>query len=189
MELSILALDLGTCTGWASLDRRFEQITTGTFYLATPEEVKEWRKKNHDRRYDYRIRRLFQWLTEGVCAKRYDLVVFEDVEFCKTTLQCQLWSALRSAIWCACPDSQVECVPVGEVKKFATGNCKADKEMMAEALRKSNPKRFSVDVGLKKKHLLYDHEAAIWGRGDRFMTDDAIDAYWILRWAQENIKR
>jgi hypothetical protein len=186
---SILALDLGTHTGWASLHRDFGLITTGTFDLATPEEVKEWRKKNLDRRYDYRIKRLFHWLTEGVRVRQYEVVIFEDVEFCQTTLQCQLWSALRSAIWCACPDFEVECVPVGVIKRFATGNYKATKEQMAAALHKSDPTRFSVDTKLQKKHLLYDNEAAIWGRGDPHMTDNAIDAYWILRWAQENIKR
>lgn len=184
----ILALDLGTHTGWCTIEKDDEEwLWTGTFNLATPAEVTQWKRENLDRRCDRRVVRLHHWLSYH--EPRTKLVVFEDVEFCQTTLQCQLWSALRAAVWCAFPESKIECVPVHVIKKFATGNPKAQKEDMAAALARREPKRFKLDKPLKKKHLLYDQTAATWGRGDEMMTDNAIDAYWIAQWAKENIKR
>lgn len=185
--MKIFTLDLGNHTGWATLDTVENELWTGTFDLSTADEVTLWKKKNDDRRCDPRIPRLFSWLP--IYGNLADVVVFEDVEFCKTVLQCQLWSALRSTVWCAFRSEKIECVPVGVLKKFATGNGNAEKIDMAEALRKSDPFRFKLDNKLRKKHLLYDSVAATWGRGDAFMTDNAIDAAWIAKWAAAHIKR
>jgi hypothetical protein len=185
--VKILGLDIATHTGWADMDTIKHTVWTGTYGLASDKEVRQWRQMNLDRRCDPRIPRLFDWLKR--CYSEVDIVIFEDVEFCHTSLQCQLWSALRSAIWCAFPAEKIECVPVGLLKKFATGNSKAQKEDMAAALMKKFPDRFGVDNKLPKGHLLYDHVAAAWERGDFVMTSDAVDAFWLAQWAKENVKR
>jgi hypothetical protein len=62
----------------------------------------------------------------------------------------------------------MECVPVSTLKKFATGHGGATKEMMEISLRKQRP-----EVFLQK----------------RFVDDNAVDAIWILLWAQAKLIR
>jgi Holliday junction resolvasome RuvABC endonuclease subunit len=116
------------------------------------------------RRQDPRIARLFHWL-RGVLKP--DLVVFEDVEFQTYTCQTQLWSSFRTAVWLAFSDRSVilECVPVTTLKKFATGYGSADKKQMRAALFTQFPET----------------------RPD--LDDNAVDALWILKWAEHNLGR
>ncbi len=96
-----------------------------------------------------------------------DLVVFEDVEFQSYTLQCQLWSALRAALWLSFgPKTLFDCVNVSRLKKFAAGHGAATKDAMAAALFKQHPE-------LRDKNL----------------DDNAVDAIWTLKWAQVNFRR
>jgi hypothetical protein len=53
-------------------------------------------------------------------------------------------------------------VPVGTLKKFATGNGSADKESMKKAAKRDN-----LDV--------------------RDLDDNAIDAYWLAKWGLANL--
>ena len=160
--LKILALDLGTHTGFA---RNFGPLPwAGTWHLAKPQEVTEWHQKRLDRRCDPRISRLYAKLCNNIIEP--DLIVFEDVEFTTYTKQTQLWSALRTAIWIAFDRKAViECVPVTTLKKFATGSGAADKVGMKRALCKQYP-----------------------GEADN-LDDNAIDAIWILKWAEKNLSR
>lgn len=157
--MKILALDLGTKTGVA---HNFTgQIQATTMTLATPKEVKLWGETRLTRRCDPRIRRFAKALAQ---FDHPEIIVFEDVQFQSYTLQCQLWSAFRTVVWLTFGDYGIlECVPVSTLKKFATGHGGATKEMMSAAL----------PVELKNKG--YD--------------DNAVDAIWLLKWAQHNLSR
>ncbi len=160
---NILALDLGNKTGVAWNFGPWPGATTKT--LATDKEIKEWTRTRLVRRCDPRIERLYRFVQEkSECAR---LVVFEDVEFSTYTKQTQLWSSFRTAVWLACFSRNVclECVPVTTLKKFATGYGGADKAAMKRALFTQYPET----------------------RPD--LDDNAIDAIWILKWAEKNLSR
>lgn len=160
--MEILALDLGTSTGYAVGDADGKHFTMGHWELATSKEVKEWGKQRLTRRRDPRPQRL----CDHILKLHYlpDLVVFEDVQFASSTLQVQLWSALRTSVWmCLGSIVKFDCVPVATLKKFATGNGHAKKEDM---------------------RISFIEQEGAWG-----YTDDAIDAYFIWKWAKQNLSR
>lgn len=163
--MRILALDLGTKTGWALAETHepFRQwcptITSGTWVLATPKEVKELRAKDLDRCCDFRASRLLFRIKE---LGEVDLMLFEDVQFSTTTLQTQMWGSLRAMVWLCSGDTQVVAVPVATLKKFATGKGNADKEAMARA-------------------------ASLAG-GPLEADDNEIDAWWLLQMALKEPK-
>jgi Holliday junction resolvasome RuvABC endonuclease subunit len=135
-----------------------------TIQLATTKEVAAWGRDRLTRRGDPRIRRLMAVL-KGI--EFPDIVVFEDVEFSTYTKQTQLWSSFRTVVWLAFGDTSalVECVPVTTLKKFATGSGLADKAAMKRALFRQFPET----------------------RPD--LDDNAIDAVWVLKWAEHNLGR
>lgn len=154
--MNILALDLGTKTGYAyNLDEKF---ICGTWTLATPKEINQWGKNRLVRRRDPRIGGL-KWRID---MRGIDLIIFEDVLFCSTTYQCQLWASLRAVVWLTnCP--RIDCVPVQTLKKFATGKGNATKSEMAKA-------------------------ALLAGKELPKLDDNGIDAYHLWRWAKQNYK-
>lgn len=184
---NILALDLGTTTGWATSKCLGDDFALGQWELAKPKEITEWRKKNLDRRKDPRFWRLIHEIKR--MSTGCSVVVFEDVKFATYTYQAQLWPTWRAAIWTAVPEEVIECVPTNVLKQFATGHGGASKEAMLKAMIRDEPGRFALDNRLKKRHVVVDREAMVKGHGDTFLTDDAVDAYWLYRWAKENIKR
>lgn len=135
--------------------------------LATPKEI-----KTHDRAVDsLRFDRLVQHLRELFGRHAALVVAWEDVQFASTLYQVQLWTTLRAAVWAALHscgagpapfDAQRLAVPVGTLKKFATGSGAADKDRMLAA---------AVAAG---------HVPA--GTG---LDDNAIDALWVALWAQK----
>lgn len=168
--MKILALDLGTKTGYAH--NLGGEIAAGTWTLATAKEVSEWGKNRMRRRCDPRILRLASALScmvdldKTAYYRRPEIVVFEDVQFSSTDYQAKLWASLRAAVWLTCgkKDLILECVPTGVLKRFATGHGGATKEMMRAAVR-AQPSKFSG------------------------MDDNAVDAYWILKWAETYLSR
>lgn len=160
--MKILALDLGTKTGVAVNYGALPGATT--LKLATPTEVMLWGKHRLTRRCDPRVTRLYENL-RGV--EPPDVVVFEDVEFSTYTKQTQLWASFRTAVWIAFDDgrTRIECVPVTTLKKFATGKGTADKAAMRKAMFTQFPQT----------------------RPD--LDDNAIDALWVLKWAEHNLGR
>lgn len=154
--IDILAIDIGTHCGYA-YNRGDSATTAGTLHLATKDEVTAWGKERITRRKDPRVERLCDFLTN---LGTFDVIIFEDVEFMKYRLQTQLWSSLRAAIWLCGTARVFECLPVGTLKKFATGSGKASKELMAKFLA-----------------------------GDAKLDDNAVDAIWLWRWAELNLKR
>lgn len=161
--MNILALDLGTATGYC-----YETacgLVSGTWALASAKEITRWGKERLVRRRDPRILRLFHHIQ--VVEPAPDMVVFEDVQFQTYTYQTQLWSSFRAAAWLAFPGETVfDCVPVGTLKKFATGFSGADKTLMEKYLRLRHP------------DLLR-----------RGADDNEIDAIWIYLWAKTNLGR
>jgi len=159
---NILALDLGTKTGYAfNAGGTFQ---CGTWILATPREITQFSKERLNRRRDPRVLQL----RERLKVFSPDIVVFEDVQFASSTYQVQLWSALRAAVWLTFPDILVDCVPVGTLKRFATGHGSATKEMMAASLRRKHP--------------------SIW-TASNVLDDNAVDAAWLHLWAKQNFTR
>lgn len=162
--MKILALDLGTNTGYAAGDTEGSEFTMGTWKLATGKEVTQWGKERLTRRRDPRPQRLCDNILKLKSIP--DIVVFEDVQFATSTYQTQLWSALRTGVWmCLSGVVKFECVPVATLKKFATGNGAATKYHM------------ECDFILKEG-----------GRGGTY-DDNAIDAYFIWQWAKQNLSR
>lgn len=159
--MNILALDLGTTTGIAS--NRGDTFWAGSKRWATPDEIKINRKFRQDRRQDPRLVKFFNFLQ---AYHDLDCVIFEDVQFQSSTMQTQLWSSFRTAVWLAFPKTLIDCVPVGTLKKFATGNGGATKEQMENALKRQHPTRWTAAL-----------------------DDNAIDAIWLWLWAQKNLSR
>lgn len=162
VAMNILALDLGTHTGVAQ-GSFLTGFKAGTWTLATPKEIRGWNCQGLLRRLDPRIRRFASKVGEAQLSA--DLLVFEDVQFSSSTFQTQLWSSFRGALWTVaiCP---VACVPVGTLKKFATGSGAADKADMSAALYHKFP---------QTKNNGWD--------------DNAIDAIWLWLWAQNTIAK
>jgi crossover junction endodeoxyribonuclease RuvC len=171
---SILALDLGTKTGWAYRDAK-GVISTGTWVLQTPEETTAAALLRRDRTLDMRVPVLYRKLKtfwEEVKVKQdfidgLDFLVFEDVQFSKFTQQTQLWSSLRAAVWLFCFNYGIarDCCPVATLKKFATGSGNAPKPVMIEAAKKLFP----------QIEMTFD--------------DNAADALCLLQWAINLTKR
>lgn len=159
--MNILALDLGTFTGYAF--NHGDDFQCGTWKLATPTEVKQWGKERLTRRKDPRIKRLCSHLEE---LGTFDVLVFEDVFFSTYTQQTQIWSSLRASVWLCGQAMIMECVPVTTLKKWATGNGAASKDMMNNALKIQHPCRWTPILG-----------------------EDTVDAIWIWLWARQNYSR
>lgn len=154
--MTILALDLGTKTGWALL--KDGVVTQGTWRLATPKEVTQQKRDGLDRCCDIRFARLQAYLSG---LGQIDHCYFEDVQFSVSTGQTQLWAGFRTLVILMHPRVQLKAVPVGTLKKYATGSGNADKDAMKRAL-----------VGTVKPEVL---EA---------MDDNAVDAYHLLTMAR-----
>lgn len=157
--MKILALDLGTKTGYACNSEN----VYGTWELATKKEIAAWGKNRLSRRCDPRVSRLMTKV-KPFCGW-VDCIVIEDVQFSSYTYQTQLWASLRAAVWLACDKCSMlyEAVPVKTLKQFATGNGNATKDMMLAAFQKRLP-----GVAL---------------------DDNGVDAYWLLQWAEQNLSR
>lgn len=163
--MNVLALDLGSTTGFAFSHPSGTPII-GSHTWATDKELKAMRQTRHDRRGDIRVIRFYDWLTTLHTANAFDAVVFEDVQFSSFTAQTQLWASFRTTVWLAFPRTLIECVPVGTLKKYATGSGAADKNLMMWALRKQWP-----------------------GYWNESLDDNAVDAAWLWLWTKQNLSR
>jgi hypothetical protein len=127
--LKILALDLGTKTGWALLKNG--AVSSGTWLLANEKELRSQKKANLDRCCDMRPSQL---QARVIQVGDVDWIYFEDVQFLSSQLQAQLWASLRCIVTLFYPKIKLRAVPVGTLKKFATGKGNADKAAMMAAI-------------------------------------------------------
>jgi hypothetical protein len=178
----ILALDLGSKTGWAAT-RPDGTIESGTWILSDEKTKARDKELGLDRTGDSRFYSLLRHLKEHNSKNGAPhLCVFEDVQFSTYTLQTQLWASLRAAIWATYApwsSTTVMGVAVGTLKHFATGHGAATKPMMAAWLAHQHPKLYKKATKPTKTRLLETHLG-------RPIDDNEIDAIHLLFYAREH---
>ena len=124
---SILALDLGTQTGWAVRDRE-GAVTSGT------ESFKPQRFEGGGMRY----LRFKRWLTEiKQSCDGIEAVYFEEVRRHAGVDAAHAYGGFMAHLtaWCEHHQIPYQGVPVGTIKKHATGKGNANKDQMISAVR------------------------------------------------------
>jgi hypothetical protein len=124
---AVLALDLGTTTGWA-LRRQDGGITSGTITFRPS------RFEGGGMRY----LRFRSWLGElAALAGGLTRIAFEEVRSHAGTDAAHLYGGFLAHLsaWCEERGVAYEGVPVGTIKRFATGRGNADKATMIAAVR------------------------------------------------------
>ncbi|WP_277458434.1 crossover junction endodeoxyribonuclease RuvC [Methylococcus capsulatus] len=145
---AILSLDLGTRTGWAVLGRD-GSITSGS------ESFKPQRFEGGGMRY----LRFKRWLAEiKQSADGLDAVYFEEVRRHAGVDAAHAYGGFMAQLtaWCEHHGIPYQGVPVGTIKKHATGKGNASKDEMMAAVR---------------------------ARGHAPADDDEADALALLHWA------
>lgn len=139
--MTVLALDLGTKTGWAT--------RVGGVVVSDVVDLKGGRFEGGGMRF-VRFRR---WL--DVAGAEATEIVFEEVRAHKGTDAAHVYGGLLAMLTAWCEDYKVPYrgIPVGEIKKHATGKGNAGKDAMM---------------------------AAATARGWTFADDNECDALWIL---------
>jgi Holliday junction resolvasome RuvABC endonuclease subunit len=152
MTSTILALDLGTTTGWA-LRTPDGAITSGT-------------QSFRPQRFEgggMRFLRFKRWLTEvKASADGIDSLHFEEVRRHVSTDAAHAYGGFLATLtsWCEHHQIPYQGVPVGTIKKHATGKGNASKDEMIKAMRRLG-------------HVPTD--------------DNEADALAILHWASQSI--
>lgn len=121
--MKILALDLGTKTGWAYA--RNDEIESGTVNFKT---------SRHEGG-GYRFHRFRQWLQN---FERPDFVHFEEVRRHNSVGAAHVYGGFMATLtaWCESEGIPFSSVPVGTIKKHFTGNGAASKNaVIAQAFR------------------------------------------------------
>jgi len=152
MNSTILALDLGTTTGWA-LRTRDGAVTSGT-------------QSFRPQRFEgggMRFLRFKRWLTElKTHADGIDSLHLEEVRRHVSTDAAHAYGGFLATLtsWCEHHQIPYQGVPVGTIKKHATGKGNASKDEMITAMRR---------------------------RGHVPTDDNEADALAILHWATQSI--
>jgi Holliday junction resolvasome RuvABC endonuclease subunit len=127
---SILALDLGTRSGWAIRDRQ-GVICSGS------QSFKPQRFEGGGMRF----LRFQRWLKELVAPnggdKLIDLIVFEEVRRHLGVDAAHAYGGFMAQLCCTCETMKIpyEGVPVATIKRHATGKGNASKELMIGAIK------------------------------------------------------
>lgn len=121
--MNILALDLGTKTGWAA--------SLGGQVISSVQNLTP-------RRFDgggMRFLRFREWLSEILGKHKFTFVCFEEVRRHAGTDAAHIYGGLMGQLTSICEELEVpyEGVPVGTIKKSATGKGNADKDAMIAA--------------------------------------------------------
>lgn len=127
MQNTILALDLGTTTGWALMTRD-GSITSGT------ESFKPHRFEGGGMRF----LRFKRWLTEiKQTSDSIDAVYFEEVRRHLGVDAAHAYGGFMAHLtaWCEHHQIPYQGVPVGTIKKHATGKGNASKDEMVASVR------------------------------------------------------
>jgi Holliday junction resolvasome RuvABC endonuclease subunit len=127
MNQTLLALDLGTTTGWA-LNARDGSITSGSASF----------KPQRFEGGGMRFLRFKRWLTEiKQSADGIDAVYFEEVRRHLGVDAAHAYGGFMAHLtaWCEHHQIPYQGVPVGTIKKHATGRGNASKDEMIAAAR------------------------------------------------------
>jgi len=194
---NILALDLGTNTGYAVHCKEIPRDDAGTWCLGTRETIARAVERRLDRKQDPRFLHLLAFIRQyRVSFPSLDTIVFEDVEFGTSRMQCHLWATWRAAIWVQ-QGIDMDCLATGKLKQFATGKGNADKNMMARALVARDPERYEIEVPVrpprnKSRDLLklrpVDNLFVRDKLNNKILDDNAVDAVHLLEWAKQTFK-
>lgn len=125
MNPNILALDLGTTMGWALRNAGVIQHGFISF-------------KGH--RYEgggMRYLRFGRWLSEVAASAQVSAVYFEEVRRHAGVDAAHVYGGLLATLtaWCESRDIPYQGVPVGTIKRHATGKGNASKEQVIAAMR------------------------------------------------------
>jgi Holliday junction resolvasome RuvABC endonuclease subunit len=123
----LLALDLGTVTGWA-IRSPDGLVTIGS-------------QSFKPRRFDgggMRYLRFTRWLDELAAEAGFDAVWFEEVRRHAGTDAAHVYGGLMATLtaWCELRSVPYEGVPVATIKRHATGKGNSKKSAMIDAARK-----------------------------------------------------
>lgn len=194
---NILALDLGTNIGWAIHCKEIPRDNAGTWNLGTREQIRMASEQRLDRKQDPRFVRLLLFIKQyRVSFPSLEWIIFEDVEFAKSRMQAHLWATWRAAVWSQ-QGVNIDCLPTGKLKQFATGNGNADKNMMARALAAKYPDRYELQISAapprnKSRDLLKLRAVdKLWIKdklNNAFLDDNAVDAVHLLQWGLQTFK-
>lgn len=123
----ILALDLGTNTGWATW-RKKVGTRSGT------EVFKAGRFEGGGMRF----LKFKKWLTEVKAVEDIDALYFEEVRRHMSTDASHCYGGFLAILtsWCEHHGIAYQGVPVGTIKLFATGKGNANKDAMVDAMKK-----------------------------------------------------
>ncbi|MBW8270002.1 hypothetical protein K1J50_10940 [Caldovatus sp. SYSU G05006] len=134
---AVLALDLGTTTGWA-LRGQDGTITSGTITSGTITSGTMTFRPSRFEGGGMRFLRFKRWLTEmKQLSGGIESMVYEQVRRHAGVDASHAyggWLAILSA-WCEHHGIPYQGVPVGTIKRFATGRGNADKAAMIAAIR------------------------------------------------------
>ena len=127
MTATILALDLGTTSGWALRDRT-GRITSGS------QSFKPQRFEGGGMRY----LRFGRWISEiQTSVSELQFLYFEEVRRHVSTDAAHAYGGFLATLtaWCEHHGVPYQGVPVGTIKKHATGKGNASKDEMMAAMR------------------------------------------------------
>jgi hypothetical protein len=123
---TLFALDLGSATGWA-LKRTARPIVSGTMTF----------KAGRFEGGGMPFLRFRRWLAEIESAEGPLAVYFEEVRAHAGTIAAHVYGGFLAELtaWCEERGHPYEGVPVGVIKRFATGKGNADKQAVIDAIR------------------------------------------------------
>ena len=124
-EVNILAIDIGTKTGWAKYERG-RKITGGTQHF----------KPKKTERQAIRWVRFKEWTQKALDGVH--VVYFEDVKAHAGVLAAHAYGGYLAILEMLCATRNIPCHPVGVgvIKKYWTGKGNADKEAMVNEAKR-----------------------------------------------------
>lgn len=124
--MSVLAIDLGTTTGWA--------LRSGAATISGSQNLKGGRFEGGGMRF----LRFKSWLAEVHSRTPLKAVFYEEVRAHKGTDAAHIYGGLQATLTAFCEEMKIpyEGVPVATIKKSATGKGNAGKPQMIAAVRK-----------------------------------------------------
>ena len=127
---SILSLDLATTTGWAIRDRH-GAICSGS------QSFKPQRFEGGGMRFLRFQRWLGELVSPGRSAPIIDVVAFEEVRRHLGVDAAHAYGGFMAQLCCTCEKLKIpyEGVPVGTIKRHATGKGNASKELVIAAMK------------------------------------------------------